>query len=65
MDALTVLATEVTTVTQMPDAVTNGVAFMIEQAIVVIGIVTSNIVLSLGIAMWICGGGIGLFKRLV
>lgn len=49
----------------MPAAVTAGVTFMIQQVGVVINVVTANIVLSLGIVMWICGGGIGLFKRLV
>ena len=52
-------------VTTMPSALGTAFTFMVEKAGSMIGIVTENPVLCLGIAMWCAGGAIGLFKRLV
>ncbi len=49
----------------MPEALTTALKFMIDQTVVMIGTVTGNAVLCLGLAMWCAGGAIGLFKRLV
>lgn len=49
----------------VPAAVTAACQYVIEMAGTVINVVTVNAVLSLGLGMWIVGGGIGLFKRLV
>ena len=49
----------------VPDAVSAACEYVIQMAGTVINVVTVNAVLSLGIGMWIVGGGIGLFKRLV
>lgn len=49
----------------MPEALTTALTFMVEQTVSMIGIVTGNAVLCLGLAMWCAGGAIGLFKRLV
>ena len=54
-----------TTATAIPDALGTAFTFMIEKCGSMIGIVTANPVLCLGIAMWCAGGAIGLFKRLV
>ncbi len=49
----------------MPASVGTAVTFIINQTIAVLDLVTGSPVLSLGIAAWVCGLGIGLFKRLV
>lgn len=49
----------------MPEALTTALEFMVNQTVSMIGIVTGNAVLCLGLAMWCAGGAIGLFKRLV
>ena len=49
----------------IPAALTTAFTFMVSQTVAMIGIVTANEVLCLGIAMWAAGGAIGLFKRLV
>lgn len=49
----------------MPAALTTAFTFMVNQTVAMIGIVTGNEVLCLGLAMWCAGGAIGLFKRLV
>lgn len=49
----------------MPESLTTALEFMINQTVAMIGIVTTNPVLCLGLAMWCAGGAIGLFKRLV
>lgn len=49
----------------MPEGLTTAITFMTNQTVSVIGIVTGNAVLCLGLAMWCIGGAIGLFKRLV
>ncbi len=46
-------------------ALTTALTYMVQRVVSVIGIVTANPVLCLGIAMWAAGGAIGLFKRLV
>ena len=46
-------------------ALTTALTYMVERVGSVIGLVTDNPVLCLGIAMWAAGGAIGLFKRLV
>ena len=47
------------------DTVGTAVTFVVEQVVSVLGLVTSSPVLTLGIAAWVAGLGIGLFKRLV
>lgn len=42
-----------------------AVTFVIEQVVSTLGLITGSPVLTLGIAAWVCGLGIGLFKRLV
>lgn len=42
-----------------------AIEFMTSKIGGVMGIVTGNAVLCLGVAMWCIGGAIGLFKRLV
>ena len=54
-----------TTATTIPTALGDAFTFMIQKCSSMIGIVTDNPVLCLGIAMWCAGGAIGLFKRLV
>lgn len=49
----------------MPTALGTAVTFITEQMISVLGLVTAEPVLCLGIAIWVAGAGIGLFKRLV
>ena len=49
----------------MPAAVTTALTFVINQTVAMIGLVTADPVLSLGIAAWCAGLAIGLFKRLV
>lgn len=49
----------------MPTALTTAVTFITEQMVSVLGIVTAEPVFCLGIAVWVAGAGIGLFKRLV
>lgn len=49
----------------MPAALTTAITFMTDQTVAVMGTVTGNAVLCLGLAMWCIGGAIGLFKRLV
>lgn len=49
----------------MPESVETAVTFIVNQLTSVMGIVTQNPVLCLGIAIWVAGAGIGLFKRLV
>lgn len=53
-----------TTVT-MPAALGTAIGFMTEQVGGVMGIITAEPLLCLGVAMWCIGGAIGLFKRLV
>lgn len=50
---------------EVPAAVTGAASTMIEMCGTVINVVVQNAVLSLGLGIWIVGGGIGLFKRLV
>lgn len=50
---------------EVPAAVTAACQYVIEMAGTMINVVVQNAVLSLGLGMWIVGGGIGLFKRLV
>ena len=54
-----------TTVTAMPNSLGTAIGFMTEQIGGVMGVVTSEPLLCLGVAMWCIGGAIGLFKRLV
>lgn len=49
----------------MPAALTTAFTFMVDNTVDMIELVTANPVLCLGVAMWIVGGTIGLFKRLV
>lgn len=49
----------------MPAALGTAVTFITEQMISVFELVTAQPVLCLGIAIWVAGAGIGLFKRLV
>ena len=49
----------------MPTAITTGVEYLINQTTSIFTLVTSNPVLSLGIAAWCIGLGISFFKRLV
>lgn len=49
----------------MPAAVSTAIEFMTSQTVSVLSTVTSNSVLCLGIAMWVIGGAISLFQRLV
>ena len=53
------------TETVMPAALGTAVTFITEQMISVFELVTAQPVLCLGIAIWVAGAGIGLFKRLV
>lgn len=53
-----------TTVT-MPSALGTAIGFMTERVGGVMGIITAEPLLCLGVAMWCIGGAIGLFKRLV
>ena len=48
----------------MPTAITTGVEYLIKTTSI-FTLVTSNPVLSLGIAAWCIGLGISFFKRLV
>ena len=54
-----------TTATTMPSGLGTAVTFMTEQIGGVMGIVATEPLLLLGVAMWCIGGAIGLFKRLV
>lgn len=49
----------------MPTAVKTAFTFVVESVVDMIGLVTADPVLSLGVAIWVVGGSIGLFKRLV
>lgn len=49
----------------MPAALDTAFTFVVNNAVSLIGIVTGNAVLCLGIAIWAAGASIGLFKRLV
>lgn len=49
----------------MPEALTQAFSWGVENCVTMIGIVTGNAVLCLGIAVWAAGAAIGLFKRLV
>ena len=49
----------------MPEALGTAFEFVVNNAVDLIGIVTGNAVLCLGIAIWAAGAAIGLFKRLV
>ena len=49
----------------IPTAVTTAFTFITTQTVAMIGIITANPVLCLGIAIWAVGATIGLFKRLV
>lgn len=49
----------------MPVAFTNAVEWVASNIGTVMGIVTGNAILCLGVAVWAVGSGIGLFKRLV
>lgn len=49
----------------MPVALGTAFEFVVNNAVSLIGIVTGNAVLCLGIAIWAAGAAIGLFKRLV
>lgn len=60
MDTTTTVAVDV-----MPKAVETSVSFIVQQLNTVMGIIVQNPVLCLGIAIWVAGAGIGLFKRLV
>ena len=51
--------------TAIPDALKTAFAWVVGNSVTMIGIVTGNAVLCLGLAMWCAGGAIGLFKRLV
>ena len=47
------------------EAVTTAINFMTGQVGTILTTVTGNAVLCLGIAMWVIGGAIALFQRLV
>lgn len=47
------------------EAIGTGISFVMEQCKDVLVLVAGSPILSLGIAAWIAGLGIGLFKRLV
>lgn len=49
----------------MPESIGTAIDFIMDQTVSVLTLVTTSPVLSLGIAAWIAGLGIGLFKRLV
>lgn len=49
----------------MPASVTTALTFVISQTVDMIELVTANPVLCLGVAAWVAGLAIGLFKRLV
>lgn len=49
----------------MPEALTTAVTFVTQSVVDMIGLVTGNAVLCLGVAAWCVGLAIGLFKRLV
>ncbi len=49
----------------MPTALTTAFDFVVDNTVSLIGIVTANEVLCLGVAAWCAGLAIGLFKRLV
>jgi len=49
----------------LPQALTTAVTFVVDQLVAMIGTVTGNPVLCLGVAAWCVGLAIGLFKRLV
>lgn len=49
----------------MPAALTTAFKWIVDQTVAMIGLVTANEVLCLGIAIWAVGATIGLFKRLV
>lgn len=49
----------------MPTALTTAFTFVVDNTVDMIGIITANEVLCLGIAAWCVGLAIGLFKRLV
>lgn len=54
-----------TDATAIPDALKTAFSWVVGNSVTMIGIVTGNAVLCLGLAMWAAGGAIGLFKRLV
>lgn len=49
----------------MPAAVGTAVTYVVTNVVSMIGLVTANPVLCLGVAAWVVGLAIGLFKRLV
>nr|DAI33031.1 MAG TPA: hypothetical protein [Inoviridae sp.] len=49
----------------MPEAITTGITYLINQTTSILTLVTGNAVLSLGVAAWCIGLGISFFKRLV
>lgn len=49
----------------MPTALTTAFTWIVDQTVDMIGLITANEVLCLGIAIWAVGATIGLFKRLV
>ena len=57
--------TTTTAASVMPDAVGTSVTFVVDSVVDMIALVTTNPVLSLGIAAWCVGLAIALFKRLV
>lgn len=62
---LILLEDTVTTTTTIPEPLKEAFKWVVGNAVEMIGIVTGNAVLCLGLAMWAAGGAIGLFKRLV
>ena len=68
MDPTTTIATTTAATSAavtMPSNVGTAIGFVVQNVVDVLGLITANPVLCLGIAMWCAGGAIGLFKRLV
>lgn len=53
------------TAAEMPVAIGTAFEWIVDQTVAMIGLVTADPVLSLGVAIWAAGATIGLFKRLV
>lgn len=56
---------ETPTTPTIPAALSTAFQWIVDKAVDMIEIVTTNPVLCLGIAIWAAGAAIGLFKRLV